>query len=145
MSTTDDQAGSAHATGDESAADRQLKARHRALWASGDYVAVATELIPELGPELVRACGIAAGDRVLDVAAGAGNAAIPAAQIMTFIPRSRAVEAYSETDSGLRWAERVSISYATPSSSSREVHFSITSRSESLPTRMPTTGLSLAN
>ncbi|MGW0158249.1 class I SAM-dependent methyltransferase [Mycobacterium sp. NPDC003323] len=60
-------------------ADRALKAKHRALWASGDYVAVATELIPELGPELVRAAGIGSGDRVLDIAAGAGNAAIPAA------------------------------------------------------------------
>lgn len=60
-------------------ADRAVKAKHRALWASGDYVAVATELIPELGPELVRAARIGAGDRVLDVAAGAGNAAIPAA------------------------------------------------------------------
>lgn len=64
---------------DPAEADRALKTRHRALWASGDYVAVATELIPELGPELVRACRIGAGDRVLDVAAGAGNAAIPAA------------------------------------------------------------------
>lgn len=61
-------------------ADRALKTKHRALWASGDYVAVATELIPTLGPELVRACRVTAGDRVLDVAAGAGNAAIPAAQ-----------------------------------------------------------------
>jgi SAM-dependent methyltransferase len=60
-------------------ADRQLKAKHRALWASGDYPAVAAELIPTLGPELVRACGIRPGDRVLDVAAGSGNAAIPAA------------------------------------------------------------------
>jgi len=60
-------------------ADRALKARHRALWASGDYVAVATELIGELGQELVRASHLQAGDRVLDVAAGAGNAAIPAA------------------------------------------------------------------
>lgn len=60
-------------------ADRQLKAKHRALWASGDYPAVAAELIPELGQELVRACGVTAGDRVLDVAAGSGNAAIPAA------------------------------------------------------------------
>ncbi len=59
--------------------DRELKAKHRALWASGDYSAVAAELIPALGPELVRACGIRAGDRVLDVAAGSGNAAIPAA------------------------------------------------------------------
>ncbi len=60
-------------------ADRQVKAKHRALWASGDYPAVAAELIPELGPRLVAACGIRAGQRVLDVAAGSGNAAIPAA------------------------------------------------------------------
>ena len=60
-------------------ADRELKAKHRALWASGNYPAVATELIGELGPELVRACGVKSGDRVLDVAAGSGNAAIPAA------------------------------------------------------------------
>lgn len=59
--------------------DRQLKAKHRALWASGDYPAVAAELIPALGPELVRACGVKPGERVLDVAAGSGNAAIPAA------------------------------------------------------------------
>jgi hypothetical protein len=60
-------------------ADRQLKAKHRALWASGDYPAVSAELIPTLGPELVRASGVRAGDRVLDVAAGSGNAAIAAA------------------------------------------------------------------
>ena len=60
--------------------DRELKTKHRALWASGDYPAVAADLIPEFGPELVRACGVRAGDRVLDVAAGSGNAAIPAAE-----------------------------------------------------------------
>jgi ubiquinone/menaquinone biosynthesis C-methylase UbiE len=60
-------------------ADRALKAKHRALWASGDYPAVAAELISELGPELVRACVVKPGDRVLDIGAGSGNAAIPAA------------------------------------------------------------------
>ncbi|UXA16085.1 class I SAM-dependent methyltransferase [Mycobacterium sp. SMC-4] len=60
-------------------ADRALKARHRALWASGDYPAVAAELIPSLGAELVRACAVRPGERVLDVAAGSGNASIPAA------------------------------------------------------------------
>ena len=59
--------------------DQQLKAKHRAMWASGDYAAVAAQLIPELGPTLVAACGIRPGQRVLDVAAGTGNAAIPAA------------------------------------------------------------------
>ena len=62
------------------AADVALKAKHRALWASGDYAAVAAEVIPSLGAELVRAVGIHAGQRVLDVAAGSGNASIPAAQ-----------------------------------------------------------------
>lgn len=59
--------------------DRALKARHRAMWASGDYPAVAAGIIPTLGPILVEACGVRAGQRVLDVAAGTGNAAIPAA------------------------------------------------------------------
>jgi ubiquinone/menaquinone biosynthesis C-methylase UbiE len=60
-------------------ADRALKQRHRAMWASGDYPRVATELIADLGPVIVSAAGIHAGQRVLDAAAGAGNAAIPAA------------------------------------------------------------------
>ncbi|WP_181720622.1 class I SAM-dependent methyltransferase [Nocardia gipuzkoensis] len=57
-----------------------LKKRHRAMWALGDYSAVATEVIPGLGRRLVEACRIGPGQRVLDVAAGSGNAAIPAAE-----------------------------------------------------------------
>ena len=60
--------------------DDALKARHRAVWASGDYASVASELIPTLGPVLVEAVGVAHGDRVLDVAAGTGNASLPAAR-----------------------------------------------------------------
>jgi len=60
--------------------DRSLKAKHRAMWALGDYPIVVTDIIAELGPELVSACGVSSGDRVLDVGAGTGNAAIPAAQ-----------------------------------------------------------------
>ena len=60
-------------------ADHGLESKHRALWALGDYTTVATEVVSPLGPVLVQASGIDAGDRVLDVAAGAGNAAIPAA------------------------------------------------------------------
>lgn len=60
-------------------ADLALKAKHRGMWALGDYPRVATEIIPDLGSILVDAAGVAPGDRVLDVAAGAGNAAIPAA------------------------------------------------------------------
>jgi SAM-dependent methyltransferase len=63
----------------DTAANAALKARHRAMWALGDYPAVAAEVIAALGDVIVDACGIAPGDRVLDVAAGSGNAAIPAA------------------------------------------------------------------
>jgi ubiquinone/menaquinone biosynthesis C-methylase UbiE len=62
-------------------ADRALKQKHRAMWASGDYPALASELLPELGAILVEACRINSRQRVLDVAAGAGNAAIPAAMM----------------------------------------------------------------
>ena len=57
----------------------QVAAKHRAMWASGDYAKLAAELVSPLGPVLVQATGIGPGDRVLDVAAGTGNAAIPAA------------------------------------------------------------------
>ena len=60
--------------------DSDLKARHRAMWASGDYPSMVETFLLPLGPRLVEACGIEAGMRVLDVAAGTGNASIPAAK-----------------------------------------------------------------
>lgn len=62
-------------------ADRALKQKHRAMWAMGDYPALASELVLDLGAILVDACGIRPRQRVLDVAAGSGNAAIPAAMM----------------------------------------------------------------
>ena len=59
--------------------DAALKAKHRAMWASGDYPTLAAEIISSLGPTLVDACDVQPGTRVLDVAAGAGNAALAAA------------------------------------------------------------------
>ena len=61
------------------APDSELKARHRAMWASGDYPSMVETFLLPLGPRLVAACGIGPGMRVLDVAAGTGNASIPAA------------------------------------------------------------------
>ena len=59
--------------------DVALKAKHRAVWAMGDYPRVADTVIPHLGETLVEAAGVTSGHRVLDVAAGTGNAALPAA------------------------------------------------------------------
>ena len=61
-------------------ADRALKAKHRTVWASGDYPTLAHDLIWSLGPTLVEASNIHSGQLVLDVAAGSGNVAIPAAE-----------------------------------------------------------------
>jgi SAM-dependent methyltransferase len=60
--------------------DTELKGRHRAMWASGDYPTMVETFLLPLGPRLVEACGIEAGMRVLDVAAGTGNASLPAAE-----------------------------------------------------------------
>jgi len=59
--------------------DSELKARHRAMWASGDYPSMVETFLLPLGPRLVDAAGIEPGMRVLDVAAGTGNASLPAA------------------------------------------------------------------
>ena len=60
--------------------DSEIKARHRAIWASGDYPSMVETFLLPLGPRLVEASGIGAGARVLDVAAGTGNASLPAAR-----------------------------------------------------------------
>jgi SAM-dependent methyltransferase len=60
--------------------DVELKGRHRAMWASGDYPSMVETFLLPLGPRLVEACGIGPEMRVLDVAAGTGNASLPAAQ-----------------------------------------------------------------
>jgi ubiquinone/menaquinone biosynthesis C-methylase UbiE len=59
--------------------EREFKDAQRAMWALGDYHRFATETVWELGEVLVEACGVTAGQRVLDVAAGTGNTAIRAA------------------------------------------------------------------
>ena len=62
------------------AEDQELKARHRAMWASGNYPTMVETFLTPLGPRLVEACRVGKGVSVLDVASGTGNAAIPAAQ-----------------------------------------------------------------
>ena len=63
-----------------STADSELKARHRAMWAAGDYPSMVETFLLPLGPKLVEACAIGPGMRVLDIAAGTGNASLPAAK-----------------------------------------------------------------
>jgi SAM-dependent methyltransferase len=62
-----------------SAEDQELKARHRAMWATGNYPTMVETFLTPLGPRLVEACRIGTGVTVLDVGSGTGNAARPAA------------------------------------------------------------------
>jgi SAM-dependent methyltransferase len=57
----------------------EFKQRQRVMWAAGDY-ATLSEHIAHVGEHLVERVGVEAGTRVLDVACGTGNAAIPAAR-----------------------------------------------------------------
>jgi SAM-dependent methyltransferase len=56
-----------------------IKQRQQAAWASGDYSAVGTRLLPT-AELLCDAVDLRAGERVLDVACGNGNAALAAAR-----------------------------------------------------------------
>jgi ubiquinone/menaquinone biosynthesis C-methylase UbiE len=56
----------------------EQRAAARATWAAGDFDAIA-ERIWAVGDDLVARVGVERGARVLDVACGTGNAAIPAA------------------------------------------------------------------
>jgi SAM-dependent methyltransferase len=56
-----------------------IKARQQATWASGDFAVVGTTL-QIVGELLAEAADVNAGERVLDVAAGNGNATLAAAR-----------------------------------------------------------------
>jgi SAM-dependent methyltransferase len=56
------------------------KRRQADLWSGADYPAFADRLLRPLGRAVVDAAAVRAGERVLDVAAGAGNATLRAAE-----------------------------------------------------------------
>ena len=56
-----------------------IKQRQQATWASGDFAVIGTTL-QIVGEALAEAVDVRAGERVLDVAAGNGNATLAAAR-----------------------------------------------------------------
>ena len=56
-----------------------VKQRQQQTWSSADYAAVAARIVP-MAEGLAQNAGLRAGDRVLDVATGSGNAALAAAR-----------------------------------------------------------------
>jgi SAM-dependent methyltransferase len=113
MSTTNPSAQDTHVTTvpAQPGADAELKAKHRTMWALGDYPSVADALVGQLGATLVEAVGIGPGERVLDVAAGSGNASFPAARAGAEVVASDLTPALLESgraldhDGRIIWAE----------------------------------------
>src|SRR3954452_11124669 len=88
----------------------ELKGKHRAMWASGDYPSMVETFLTPLGPRLVEACAIGPGTRVLDVGAGTGNASIPAAELGASVVASDLTPELLEagrrrTELDLEWVE----------------------------------------
>jgi ubiquinone/menaquinone biosynthesis C-methylase UbiE len=87
-----------------------VKARQRATWASGDYAEIGTR-IQIVGESLCEAVDLRAGSRVLDVAAGNGNASLAAARRFCHVTASDYVPALLERASERARADRLEIEF----------------------------------
>lgn len=87
-----------------------LKARQRAAWATGDYAVVGTTL-QIVGERLCEAIDLRAGARVLDVAAGNGNATLAAARRFADVISTDYVPSLLESGRRRAEAEGLSVTF----------------------------------
>lgn len=87
-----------------------IKERQRATWASGDYAVVGTTL-QIVGERLCDAIDLRAGERVLDVAAGNGNATLAAARHFAEVTSTDYVEALLDRGKERAAAERLPVTF----------------------------------
>jgi SAM-dependent methyltransferase len=89
-----------------------LKGRQQLAWASGDYAAIGVTL--QLAGELLaEACDLCYGERVLDVAAGNGNATLAAARRGCRVTSTDYVSALLERGAERARAERLEVTFQT--------------------------------
>lgn len=87
-----------------------LKARQQATWTAGDYAVVGTTL-QIVGETLCEAVDLRAGERVLDVAAGNGNASLAAARRFAEVTSTDYVAALLERGRARAAADRLPIEF----------------------------------
>lgn len=87
-----------------------IKQRQQATWASGDYAVVGTTL-QIVGERLCDAIDLRAGERVLDVAAGNGNATLAAARHFAQVTSTDYVEALLDRGKERAAAERLPVTF----------------------------------
>jgi ubiquinone/menaquinone biosynthesis C-methylase UbiE len=87
-----------------------IKQRQQATWASGDYAIVGTTL-QIVGERICEAVDLRAGERVLDVAAGNGNATLAAARHFASVTSTDYVPALLERGKDRAAAERLAVGF----------------------------------
>jgi ubiquinone/menaquinone biosynthesis C-methylase UbiE len=87
-----------------------LKARQQGAWSSGDYAVVGTTL-QIVGEELCEALDLRPGSKVLDVAAGNGNATLAAARRWCEVTSTDYVPALLERGRERAMAEKLSVEF----------------------------------
>ena len=87
-----------------------IKAKQQATWASGDFAVIGTTL-QIVGESLAEAADVRAGERVLDVAAGNGNATLAAARRFAHVTSTDYVSALLEKGAARAKAEGLAVTY----------------------------------
>lgn len=87
-----------------------IKARQQATWASGDFGVIGTTL-SIVGESLCEAADVCAGERVLDVAAGNGNASLAAARRFADVTSTDYVPQLLEQGKMRAEGERLALSF----------------------------------
>jgi SAM-dependent methyltransferase len=87
-----------------------IKARQQAMWASGDFAVIGTTL-QIVGEILCEAVDLGAGERVLDVAAGNGNATLAAARRFARVTSTDYVPELLERGRGRAEAEGLDVTF----------------------------------
>jgi ubiquinone/menaquinone biosynthesis C-methylase UbiE len=89
---------------------KALKARQQAAWSSGDYALIGTTL-QIVGEELCEALDVRSGQKVLDIAAGNGNASLAAARRWCNVVATDYVPALLERARERAAAERLDVEF----------------------------------
>jgi len=87
-----------------------LKTRQQSAWASGDYAVIGTTL-QIVGEQLAEACDLRCDERVLDVAAGNGNATLAAARRGCRVTSTDYVPALLDRGAERARAERLEVTF----------------------------------
>lgn len=87
-----------------------LKGRQQAAWSSGDYAIIGTTL-QIVGEQLAEACDLRCDERVLDVAAGNGNATLAAARRGCKVTSTDYVQALLDRGAERARADRLDVDF----------------------------------